>query len=80
MSLKMKTVCLSTILTLVMASGAVAIGFTTFVQGEIKEDITEMKKEDLIVREKLSSLQISQAEMNGKINLILQNLQSKKWL
>jgi hypothetical protein len=78
MSIKMKTVCLSTILTLVMASGAVAIGFTTFVQAEIKEDLAEMKNQELVDREKITSLQISQAEINGKLSLILEKLESKK--
>jgi len=73
-----KSICLSTILTLVMASGAVAIGFTSFVQAEIKEDLQEIKNQELIDREKISSVQITQAEMNGKINLILEKLQSEK--
>lgn len=73
-----KTICLSTVLTLIMASGAVAIGFTTFVQGEIKEDLSEMRNQEFINREKINSIQLSQAEMNGKINQILDNLQSKK--
>jgi len=73
-----KQICLSTILTLVMASGAVAIGFTSFVQAEIKEDLQEIKNQELIDREKISSVQITQAEMNGKINLILEKLQSEK--
>ena len=72
-----KSICLSTILTLVMASGAVAIGFTSFVQAEIKEDLQEIKNQELLDREKISSVQITQAEMNGKINLILQKLESK---
>jgi hypothetical protein len=78
MSLKMKTVCLSTILTLVMASGAVAIGFTSFVQAEIKDDLAEIKNQELIDREKISALQISNAEINGKLSLILEKLESKK--
>jgi len=71
MDVKQKAICLSTILTLVMASGAVAIGFTSFVQAEIKEDVAIVRDNQLLNNEKITSLQIQLAEMRGDIKLIL---------
>ena len=78
MSLTTKQLCLSTILTLVMASGAVAIGFTSFVQAEIKEDIQEFREQALIDREKINNLQITNAEIKGDIKLILDKLEADR--
>jgi len=48
---KQKTLCLQTVLTLVMIAGAIGIGYTNFVQAEIKEDLTliriDLEKNDV---------------------------------
>lgn len=78
-----KSLCLGTVLTLVMAAGAIAIGYTNFVQAEIKEDIqnlktdvkddlADMKTQELIDREKINSVQMQVSAIAGDIKVLLE--------
>ena len=65
------------------AVATVSIGYTNFVQAEIKEDVgdlkldvDELRESDLVHNEKMSNIQISQAEMRGDIKLILSLLEN----
>ena len=69
-----KAICLSTILTLIIAAGSVSIGYTTFVQTEIKEDISDIKNQDIIDREKITGLQVQVGAIDGKLDLLLGKL------
>lgn len=55
-----------------MAAGAVAIGFTTFVQAELKDDIQNNSIVIDILTEKVSSVQIQLAEIRGDIKILVE--------
>ena len=67
-----KELCIKTVLSLVMTAGAIAIGFTTFVQTEIKEELEEIKFQELIDREKINGLQIQVGAVQGDIKVLLE--------
>lgn len=71
-----KSICFATLFLLLSAVATISIGYTNFVQAEIKEDIFEMKDSDRIFTEKVTSLQITQAEIKGDIKLILTLLEN----
>ena len=62
-----------------MAAGAITIGFTTFVQGELKSDIEDIKTwtknletQNQIENEKITSIQIQLAKLEQKITDLLE--------
>jgi hypothetical protein len=71
MNMEKRTICFSMVFMMLSAVATVSIGYTNFVQAEIKEDIIEIKSDELIDREKISSIQVGQAEIKGDIKLIL---------
>ncbi|MBA7492266.1 hypothetical protein ES702_02815 [subsurface metagenome] len=66
-----KTICFSMVFMLLSATATISIGYTNFVQAEIKEDISDIKSNQLLNNEKITSTQINQAELNGNVKLIL---------
>lgn len=71
-----KTICFSVIFMLLSSVATISIGYTNFVQAEIKEDIVDIKDNNLLYREKVSSVQVTQAEIKGDIKLILKLLEN----
>lgn len=67
-----KSLCLGTVLTLVMAAGAIAIGYTNFVQAEIKEDISRIEDASDLNTEKINSLQLQAHDIAGDIKVLLE--------
>jgi hypothetical protein len=73
-----------------MAAGAITIGYTTFIQGELKSDINDIKEwtktlenQQKIETEKITNIQITMAKLEQKLtdllakDLILSSYESK---
>jgi hypothetical protein len=74
-----RNVCFATLFMLLSATATVSIGYTQLVQGEIKEDLNELKQDIILKTEKINSIQITQAETKGDIKLILHLMQNENF-
>lgn len=71
---KTKSICFATLFMLLSAVATISIGYTNFVQAEIKEDIVDLKYSNEIDQAKISDVQISNARIEGKLDILLDNI------
>jgi len=59
---------------LLSAVVTISIGYTNFVQAEIKDNIDDVKNNLEIDRAKIDNVQISNARIEGKLDVLLSNM------
>lgn len=76
-----KMICFSTLFMLLAAVTTIAVTYTNFVQAELKEDISEIRKNqeirdarDQITNEKITALQLDSVKQNVKLDVIISKL------
>ena len=68
-----KQICLQTIIYLIVLSVGVAIGYTNFVQAELKEDVGRIEKNQEISTAKINSIQIQLVEIAQDVKNLAKN-------
>lgn len=71
-----KNICFATLFMLLSATATISIGYTQLVQAEIKDDISDLRKQNEIKSEKITSIQITQAEIRSDVKSILRYLEN----
>lgn len=72
MSPQNKQICLQTLLYIVVLGVGVAVGYTNFVQSDLKEEITHNSDDIDLLNEKSTSIQVQLTEIRGDVKLLLE--------
>jgi len=74
MDIKTKSICFGTLFMLLSAVVTISIGYTNFVQAQIKDNVDDVKNNLEIDRAKIDNVQISNARIEGKLDVLLSNM------
>lgn len=78
MDVTKRQICFGTLFMLLSATATIAIGYTQLVQAEIKEDTERIEQKADVNTEKITNIQVSNARIEGKLDIIIENLDHEK--
>jgi len=71
-----KQICIQTVLTLVMVVGAISIGYTNFVQVEIKEDLGFIRTDIQETETQIDKIKNDLSDIKIDVKILIKGLES----